>query len=140
MSQKPNPLPSLILTLLGETHACSREMQACWKSRHGSERSLGSLANTIEVAGQQAQQWLEHQHALTPRALARDEPYGSQRGKASRNGSAVHRGHVWMTIPPVAVDGDRWTLALWDVQEQGITWSCTVSDGGLAMAEALSRT
>lgn len=138
--QKPNPLPSLILTLLVETHASYREIQACLKSMHGIDLSLGNIAAIVKVAGQQAQKWLEQQQALTPRALALDEQYGSQRGKAYLNVIDVHSGQVWMTIPPVAVDGDSWTLVLWSLQEQGITCSCTVSDGGLAISEALSRT
>lgn len=52
----------------------------------------------------------------------------------------VQSGHVWATVPPAAVDGDRWTLLWWSVQEQGITSSCTGSDGGHALAEALSQT
>jgi hypothetical protein len=140
LPQKPNPLPSLILTLLVETHASYREIQACLKTMHGIDLSLGNIATIVKVAGQEAQKWLEHQQALTPRALALDEQYGSQRGRAYLNVIDVHSGQVWMTIAPVAVDGESWTLVLWSLQEQGITCSCTVSDGGLAIAEALSRT
>jgi hypothetical protein len=140
LTKKPTPLPALVLTLLMETHASSREIQACLKHRHGIDLSLGGSAGIIKEAGQQAQKWVDHQQALTPRALALDEQDGSQRGKASVNGVDVHSGQVWATVPPVAVDGDRWTLLLWSVQEQGITSSCTVSDGGHALAEALSQT
>ena len=140
LSQKPNGLPSLILTLLAETHASYREIQTCLKTMHGIDLSLGNIVTIIKVAGQQAQTWLEQQQALTPRALALDEQYGSQRGKASLNVIDVHSGHVWMTLAPVAVDGDSWTLVLWSLQQQGITCSCMVSDGGLAISDALSRT
>lgn len=52
---------------------------------------------------------------------------------------AVQSGHVWVTVPPVDVDEERWTLVLWYVQEQGTNRSGTVSDGGRAIQEALSQ-
>lgn len=140
LSKKPMSLPALVLTLLMETHASYREIQACLKQMHGIDLSLGRIAAIVKEAGQQAQTWLGNQQALTPRALALDEQYGSQRGEAYLNVIDVHSGQVWMSIPPVAVDGDSWTLVLWSLQEQGIACSCTVSDGGLAISEALSRT
>lgn len=140
LTKKPPSLPALVLTLVIETHASSRDIQACVKHMHGIDLSLGWIAGIITEAGQQAHKWVERQHALTPRALALDEQYGSQRGKASVNVIDVHSGHVWATVPPVAVDGDRWTLVLWSVQEQGITSACTVSDGGHAIADARSQT
>lgn len=82
LTKKPTPLPALVLTLVMETHASSREIQACVKHMHGIDLRLGCLAGIIKEAGQQAQKWLDRQQALTPRALALDEPYGSQRGKA----------------------------------------------------------
>jgi hypothetical protein len=140
LTKKPTPLPVLVLMLLIETHASYREIQACLKNMHGIDLSLGRIAGIVKEAGQQAQKWLNQQHASTPRALALDEQYGSQRGKAYLNVIDVHSGQVWATVPPVAVDGDSWTLLLWYLQEQGITSSCTVSDGGHAIAEALSQT
>src|SRR6266550_1608261 len=130
----------LVLTLLIETHASYRGIQTCLRELHGVHVSLGRIVGIVKEAGQRAQTWLSQQLAATPRALALDEQYGSQRGKAYLNVIDVHSGQVWMTIPPVAVDGESWTLVLWSLQEQGITCSCTVSDGGLAIAEALSRT
>src|SRR5258708_36182252 len=50
----------------------------------------------------------------------------------------VHSGAVWATTSPVAVDGESWTLVLWQVQEQGIACQSTVSDGGRAIGEAVS--
>ena len=32
----------------------------------------------------------------------------------------VQSAAVWASTSPVAVDGDSWTLALWQVQEQGV--------------------
>ena len=48
----------------------------------------------------------------------------------------VHSGAVWASTSPVAVDGDSWTLLLWQVQEQGVHWQTLVSDGGKAIEDA----
>jgi hypothetical protein len=50
----------------------------------------------------------------------------------------VQSGAVWASTSPVAVDGESWTLLLRQVQEQGIRWQTTVSDGGRAIEEAVS--
>src|SRR5436309_3072875 len=52
----------------------------------------------------------------------------------------VHSSQVWASLPPVAVDGESWTLALWYLQDQGVVATRTVSDGGRAIAEALRTT
>ena len=129
----------LVLTLLIETHASYRNIQVCLKKVHGIDISLGSITSLIQDAGQRAQTWLNHQQAQTPRSLALDEQYSSQRGKAYLNVIDVHRGQVWATVPPVAVDGESWTLVWWYLQEQGLKSDCTVSDGGSAIHEALSQ-
>lgn len=135
----PSSVPALVLTLLIEAHASYRGIQSCLRKMHGIDLSLGSIAGIIKKSGQRAQQWLEHQQAATPRALALDEQYSSQRGKAYLNVVDVHSGQVWASIPPVEVDGDSWTLLLWYLQEQGITRLSTVSDGGRAIQQALSQ-
>src|ERR1700694_4990302 len=137
---KQNEAISLVvLTLLIETHASYRGIQTCLRELHGVRLSLGRIVGIVKEAGQRARMWLNQQQAATPRALALDEQYSSQRGKAYLNVLDVHSGQVWASIPPVAVDGESWTLLLWYVQEQGITPSCTVSDGGRAIQEALSQ-
>jgi len=67
-----------------------------------------------------------------------DELYGSKHGEAYLNVVDVHSGAVWASTSPVAVDAESWTLLLWQVQEQGIAWQSTVSDGGRAIGEAVS--
>lgn len=138
-NKPPTPLPTLVLNLLIETHASYRGIQASLKTLHGIDLSLGSIAGIIKEAGRRAQQWLEQQHASTPRSLALDEQYSSQRGKAYLNVIDVHSGQVWASIPPVEVDGESWTLVLWYLQEQGISRMGTVSDGGRAIQQALSQ-
>jgi hypothetical protein len=129
----------LVLTLLIETHASYRAIQTCLRTMHGINVSLGSIAGIVKEAGHRAQTWLNHQQATTARALALDEQYSSQRGKAYLNVIDVHSGQVWATVPPVEVDGESWTLLLWYLQEQGISRLSTVSDGGRAIQEAVSQ-
>jgi len=132
-------VPTLVLNLLIETHASYRGIQSCLRNMHGIDLSLGTIAGIIKEAGQRAQNWLEHQRAATPRPLALDEQYSSQRGKAYLNVIDVHSGQVWATVPPVEVDGDSWTLVLWYLQEQGVSRLSTVSDGGRAIQQAVSQ-
>jgi hypothetical protein len=48
----------------------------------------------------------------------------------------VHSGAVWASEGPLPVDGDTWTLVLWDVQARGLRWDRVVLDGGSAMQVA----
>jgi len=106
---------------------------------HGINLSLGKIAGIVKEAGHRAQSWLNHQQATTARTLALDEQYSSQRGKAYLNVVDVHSGQVWASVPPVEVDGERWTRLLWYLQEQGISRLGTVSDGGRAIQDAVSQ-
>ena len=58
----------------------------------------------------------------------------SKRGKAYLNIVDVRSAMVVASIPPVAVDTESWVLLLWQLQEQGLQWNLTVSDGGKAIA------
>lgn len=132
-------LPLLVLTMLIETHASYRGIQSNLRSLHGIEISLGTIASVVKEAGQRAQEWMNQQHAETARVLALDEQYSSQRGKAYLNVLDVLSGQVWASVPPVEVDGESWILLLWSLRDQGITSLSTVSDGGRAIAEAVSQ-
>src|SRR5258708_38451133 len=129
----------VVLTLLIETHASYRGIQTCLRELHGVHLSLGRIVGIVKEAGQRARTWLSQQQAGTPRALALDEQYSSQRGKAYLNVIAVHSGQVWATVPPVEVDGESWTLLLWYLQEQGVSRLGTVSDGGRAIQLAVTQ-
>lgn len=129
-----------VLTLLVEGHASYRGIQGCLQELLGVEVSLGTISAIVQSAGQQAQRWLEKLAPVTECALALDEQYSSTRGQAYLNVVDVHSSLVWASVPPVAVDGESWTLVLWYLQEQGLHWQTTVSDGGRAIAEALSQT
>ena len=73
VTKKTASLPTLVLTLLIETHASYRAIQTCLRNLHGIEVSLGKIASIVKEAGQRAQTWLGQQQARTPRALALDE-------------------------------------------------------------------
>jgi transposase-like protein len=128
-----------VLTLLIEAHASYRDIQTCLLKLFGRRISLGSIVGIAQEAGQRAQRWLSQQQASTPRAWALDEQYSSQRGKAYLNVVDVHSGQVWATLPPVAVDGESWTLVWWYLHEQGLLCERSVSDGGRAIQDALSQ-
>src|SRR5213082_1906091 len=106
---------------------------------HGVKLSVGSIARIVQEAGRRAQQWLSQQQASTPRALALDDQYSSQRGTAYLNVIDVHSGQVWASVPPVAVDGESWTLVWWYLHEQGLLCERSGSSGGRAIQEALSQ-
>ena len=131
-------LERAILTLLVEGHASYRGIQRCLWSLLGQQVSLGKIAAVVQSAGKLAQNWMGRHAPETLRALALDELYGSEHGQAYLNVVDVHSGAVWASTSPVAVDGESWTLLLWQVQEQGIRWQTTVSDGGRAIEEAVS--
>jgi transposase-like protein len=133
-------LDRAVLTLLVEGHASYRGIQTCLAVLLGQHVSLGTITAIVQRAGQRAQEWLEQQVTLEGRALALDEQYSSKRGEAYLNAVDVHSGQVWASLPPVAVDGESWTLVLWYLQEQGVVSSSTVSDGGRAIQEALRTT
>ncbi|GER86282.1 hypothetical protein KDW_04440 [Dictyobacter vulcani] len=138
--QKPSQsISSLVLTLLLETHASYRGIQSMLKDVHGIQISLGTIASLVKEAGQRAQRWMSQQRADMPRALALDEQYSSQRGKAYLNVIDVHSGHVWASIPPVKVDGESWILLWWQLQEQGITRHVPSVMAGMAIHEALKQ-
>jgi hypothetical protein len=103
--KQPTAVPTLVLSMLIETHASYRGIQSSLRNLHGINLSLGKIVSIVKEAGQRAQHWLNHQQALTPRALALDEQYSSQRGKAYLNVIDAHSGQVWASVPPVEVDG-----------------------------------
>jgi hypothetical protein len=136
-AQSDQQLERAILTLLVEGHASYRGIQQCLWVLLGVHVSVGKIAAVVQTAGQRAQQWMSHQVPATPRGLALDELYGAKHGEAYLNVVDVHSGVVWASTSPVGVDGESWTLLLWDLQEHGLHWDTTVSDGGRAIEEAV---
>src|SRR5258708_168010 len=136
----PSELERAVLTLLVQAHASYRGIQACLKELLGLEVSLGSITGIVQSAGQRAQSWLVQQVPGEGRVVALDEQYSSKRGEAYLNVVDAHSAQVWATLPPVAVDGESWTLALWYLHEQGVVCTGSVSDGGRAIEDALQTT
>jgi hypothetical protein len=93
----------------------------------------------VQEARERAAQRMSQHQPVSARGLALDEMYGSQRGEAYRSRVDVGSGAVWACTSPVGVDGDSWTLLLWQLQEEGLHWHTTVSDGGRAIGEAVSK-
>jgi len=137
---KPLDLQRAVLTLLVQAHASYRGIQACLKELLGLHVSLGTITAIVQMAGHRAQGWLVQQVPGAGRVVALDEQYSSKRGQAYLNVVDVHSSQVWATLPPVAVDGESWTLALWYLHEQGVVCKGSVSDGGKAIQDALQTT
>jgi hypothetical protein len=131
-------LERAVLTLLVEGHASYGGIQRCLEMLLGVHVSVGKIAAVIQSAGQRAQQWMGRQVPATARGLALDELYGSTHGEAYLNVVDVHSGVVWASTSLVGVDGESWTLLLWQLEEQGIHWQTVVSDGGRAIGEAVA--
>src|SRR2546426_7700313 len=108
-----------------EGHASYRGIQRCLESLLEVRVSLGTIAAIVQQAGERAQQWLGHHVPTSERALALDELYSSQRGEAYLSVVDVHSAAVWASTSPVAVDGESWTLLLWQLEEQGLHWHTT---------------
>ncbi len=136
-AESDQPLERAILTLLVEGHASYRGIQQCLWVLLGVHVSLGKIAAVVQQAGERAQQWMSHHVPATARGLALDELYGSTHGEGYLNVVDVHSGAVWASTSPVGVDGESWTLVLWELQEHGLHWDTTVSDGGRAIEEAV---
>lgn len=136
-AEPSSQLERAILTLLVEAHASYRGIQQCLQELLHRHVSLGTITTVVQRAGQRGQQWLVSQTPLSPRALALDELYGSQRGEAYLSVVDSRSGAVWASTSPVAVDGESWTVLLWQLQEQGLQWETTISDGGKAIVEAV---
>jgi Transposase, Mutator family len=126
-----------VLTLFTEGHASREGIQYCIKELLGENISLGAISAIINKAGRRAQEWLSHLSLKGERVLALDEQYGSKRGEAYLNIVDVWSSLVVTSVPPVAVDGESWTLLLWQIQEQGMKWHTIVSDGGKAIQDAV---
>jgi len=92
----------------------------------------------VQSAGQRAQQWMSQHLPATAGGLALDEMYGSTHGQGYLNVVDVHSGAVWASTTLVGVDSESWTLLLWQLEEQGLHWHTTVSDGGRAIGEAVA--
>jgi len=129
-------LERAILTILVEGHASYRGIQACLRADRGQEVSLGTIVTVVQDAQHRALRQMATPVPALRRDIALDEIYGNDRHGAYLSVADVHSGAIWAAAGPVPVDGETWTLVLWDAQERGLRWQRTVSDGGQAMQQA----
>ncbi len=135
----PAPPPALarrVLTLWVAAHASTRGIQTCLQTLTAQGISLATITTILQDAEQRALQWMATHVPPTVRALALDEIYANDRHGAYLNVVDVHSGAVWASEGPLPVDGDTWTLVLWDLQDRGLRWDRVVLDGGGAMLVA----
>ena len=69
------------------------------------------------------------------RDLAIDEQYSHQEGYL--NIVDAQTSFVYASSPPVAVDGESWSILFWQMQDRGLKWRVVVSDGGKAIGCAM---
>ena len=125
-----------VLTLLVEGHASTRGIQACLRATTGQHVSLGTISTVIAEAERRALAWMASHAPPTSRALALDELYGRKRRGAYLNVVDLDSWAVWAAEGPLPVDGETWTLVLWEAQARGLRWHATVSDGARALQQA----
>lgn len=138
-TEQEQRLEQAVLTRFTEAHASYRGIQVCLERLLGLHAAIGKITSIIQEAGKRAQAWLSRQIPEGMRAIALDEQYGGKRGEAYLNIVDVHSGLVLASVPPVAVDGDSWTLLLWQMQQQGLKWKTTVCDGGRAIQDGVQE-
>src|SRR5260370_37377851 len=126
-----------VLTLFTEGHTSREGIQQCIEEMLGVHVSLGAISAIIHEAGKRAQEWLDQHIPEGMRALVFDEQYSSQRGKAYLNIVDARSNYVLVSAPPVAVDGESWSILFLILQGQGVKWDIAVSDGGKAIGEAV---
>jgi hypothetical protein len=125
-----------VLSLLVETHASVRGIQASLWQVARRRVSLGTISAIIGEAQRRAQAWLASHAPPSSRPLALDEMYGNDRRGAYLHVVDTASWAVWAAEGPVPVDTESWTLVLWLAQARGLRWHTTVSDGGAAIEAA----
>lgn len=126
-----------VLTLLVETHAGERGIQAALRELTGQPVGLGTISGIIREAERRARAWLASHAPPGARPLALDEIYGNDRHGGYLHVVDAASYAVWVAEGPLAVDAESWTLVLWEAQGRGLRWEATSSDGGAALSAAL---
>jgi transposase-like protein len=125
-----------ILTLLVDTHASYRGIQHAMRTLGCGSVSLRTISAVVRDAERRAQHWLATHAPTTMRNIALDELYGSRQRTACLSIVDTQSWAVWAVGGPVNVDGESWTLLLWQAQASGLRWSTTISDGERAIQQA----
>jgi hypothetical protein len=126
-----------VLSLLVETHASVRGIQASLWQVARRRVSLGTISAIVQEAQRRAQAWLATHAPPSARPLALDEMYGNDRRGAYLHVVDTASWAVWAAEGPVPVDTESWTLVLWLAQARGLRWHTTISDGGAAIDAAV---
>lgn len=126
-----------VLSLLVETHASERGIQAALATVTGESLSLGGISAIIQEAERRALHWLATQAPPGARPVALDEIYSKDRRGAYLHVVDAASYAVWVAAGPLAVDAETWTLVLWEAQARGLRWEATSTDGGAALSAAL---
>ena len=125
-----------ILTLLIEGHNSYSNIQTCLRELSGQRLSIGTIAAIVQEAERRALKWMATHAPSSPRSLALDEIYATDRCGAYLNVVDCQSWAVWAAEGPLSVDCESWTLLLWIAQERGLQWQTLVSDGGDAVRSA----
>jgi hypothetical protein len=126
-----------ILILFTEGHASREGIQICLEELLGIHVSTGKISSILHEAGKRAQEWLGQHVPQGRRDLAIDEQYSNKRAEAYLNIVDAQTSFVYASSPPVAVDGESWSLMLMQMKDNGLQWRVIVSDGGKAIRRAL---
>lgn len=129
--------PRQVLSVLVETHASERGIQAALAAVTGESLSLGAISGIIQEAEGRALHWLATQAPPGARPLALDEIYSKDRRGADLHVVDTASYAVWVAAGPLAVDAETWTLVRWEAQERGLRFEATSTDGGAALSAAL---
>jgi hypothetical protein len=133
-AQPAHSLERAILTLLVDDHASVRGIATSLPRLGYGTLSLGSIQAIIAAAERRALGWMQTHMPATPRPLALDEIYRAQRD-AYLNIVDTSSWAVWASAGRLAVDGDSWTLLLWQAQDAGLRFQTFVSDGERAISQ-----
>jgi hypothetical protein len=126
-----------VLLLFTEGHASREGIQICLEELLGVHVSTGKISSILHEAGKRAQDWLDQHIPKGRRDLAIDEQYSNQRAEAYLNIVDAQTSFVDASCPPVAVDGESWSILLLQMRDHGLRWRVVVSDGGKAIGRAV---
>jgi hypothetical protein len=126
-----------VLILFTEGHASREGIQICLEELLGIHVSTGKISSILHEAGKRAQEWLDQHIPKGRRDLAIDEQYSNQRAEAYLNIVDAQTSFVYASCPPVAVDGESWSILLLQMRDHGLRWRVVVSDGGKAIGRAV---
>lgn len=137
VTKRMTQIERAVLILFTEGHASREGIQICLEELLGIHVSTGKISSILHEAGKRAQEWLDQHIPKDRRDLAIDEQYSNQRAEAYLNIVDAQTSFVYASCPPVAVDGESWSILLLQMRDHGLRWRVVVSDGGKAIGRAV---